>query len=365
MRDFSNTSESFASSKLKSKTFRIENHAIESIDDELKKIDFLSIVTSTVVYRESVTIISKQQISSISKIAKSTISIKRRQNSIITAYINCLNAKRRKIAITDALHSSIEKHAMISEELTRMKYDITKEEYEIIELNRDSAMIGFIIRYLHSVAKFETLSFAISSISISLSFVKSINLFSNSSIIRTAVDIARDSVKLKHWKGTKRKFAISRLVAEGFVFLSIFDKKISEIDWAAKISSSMNKQSYHFIDCFESIISKNSVWYFKEFFDKKNRNKLVNDMRKRHRIWKIDSAIVYKMKCKKYVSDKLIFERDLLKKTLNHYEMFHWSITLSKKTILYLTNSKQIYEKFILEADARILIEREDLIDGS
>ena len=354
MRDFSNTSESFASSKLKSKTFRVENHATEFIDDELKKIDFLSIVTSALIYRESVTMISKQQSSSISKIAKSIISIK---------YINCLNAKRRKIAITNALHFSIEN--IISKELTRMKYDITKEEYEIIELNHDPYMIEFIIRYLHSVAKFETISFAISSISISLSFVKSINLLSNSSIIKTAVDIARDSVKLKHWKRTKRKFAISKFVTEDFVFLSIFDKKISKIDWAAKISFSMNKQSYHFIDCFESIISKNSVWYFKEFFDRKNRNKLVNDMRERHRIWKIDSAIVYKVKYKRYVSDRLIFERNLLKKTLNHYEMFHWSITFSKKTILYLTNSKQIYEKFILKADARILIERKDLINDS
>lgn len=181
MRNFSNTSISVTNSKLKA--FTIENHISEFAEHEYS----LSIVISTTVSKIS------SMISNISKIANFTINIKNRENSIVTTYINCMKAKRRKIAIEDTQHANV-----ICENLAQMKYDITQEKYAIFKMNNYFSMIEFTIKYLHSTAKFDTITTAILSISICLLSVKFVNLLSNDAMTKTSIDIARNTIKLKH-----------------------------------------------------------------------------------------------------------------------------------------------------------------------
>ena len=110
---------------------------------------------------------------------------------------------KQKIAVDDFCFEN--KKKVIQKAMIKIKTKRQKE-YRILKYSNNMYIINFIIRYLHSSSKFETITInKLFKISILFSSIKSINMLSNSAIIKIAVEIIMNSMKFKKRKKIKIK----------------------------------------------------------------------------------------------------------------------------------------------------------------
>ena len=176
----------------------------------------------------------------ISKISQFIIKSRKCQNSTIITYVNYLTIKRQKLSFisnistnikfkTQTLFSSLEilqqnslfifnnenanetskreikindfcfenKEPIIQKIMIKMKTKLSNK-YRTLKCDDNNYVIDFIIRYLHSASKFETSTMDILFRIFVLSLlIKFINVLSNTTITKTIVSIAVDSIKSK------------------------------------------------------------------------------------------------------------------------------------------------------------------------
>ena len=133
--------------------------------------------------------------------------------------------------------------------------------YHKLKFEKDTIQIEFIIKYLHSWTRFDTLiTVNLFRIAIVLSSIKSTKSLSNSSITRAFVDFTKDTIKCKIWKvKATRKFEIARILTKTSTYLIINDKTIDEnTNWSKNIFHKIN-QNHHLTNYMNFILREKNV----------------------------------------------------------------------------------------------------------
>ena len=155
--------------------------------------------------------------------------------------------------------------------------------YHKLKFEESTIQIEFIIKYLHSWARFDTLiTVNLFRIAIVLSSIKFIKSLSNSSTTRASVDLIKNTIKCKIWKiKATRKFEVARILTKTTTYLIINDKTINEnTDWSTN-------QDHHLTNYMSFILTEKNVWFTEKLIEKAQRNKLAQRLCEMHQKWRI------------------------------------------------------------------------------
>ena len=219
--------------------------------------------------------------------------------------LNDLNDEDKKRFMQEAMKKKSRTH--------RMKF------YHKLKFDGNTIQIGFIIKYLHSWARFDTLiTVNLFRMTIVFSSIKSTKSVSNSSITRAFVDLTKDTIKCKIWKiKATRKFEVARILTKTTTYLIINDKTINEnTDWSTN-------QDHHLTNYMSFILTEKNVWFTEKLIEKAQRNKLAQRLCEMHQEWRVQALNTYKDECKIYLKQRLIWEWALLEKVMSNHFKFH------------------------------------------
>ena len=169
--------------------------------------------------------------------------------------LNDLNDENKKRLMQEAMKKKSRTH--------RMRF------YHKLKFEGNTIQIEFIIKYLHSWTRFDTLiTVNLSRIAIVFSSIKSIKSLSNSSITRAFVDFTKNTIKCKIWKvKATRKFEVARILTKTSTYLIINDKTINEnTDWSKNISKT--NQNHHLTNYMNFILTEKNVWFTEKLIEK-------------------------------------------------------------------------------------------------
>ena len=263
------------------------------------------------------------------------------------------NAKIRLNDLNDEDKERLMQEAMKKKSRThRMKF------YHKLKFEGNTIQIEFIIKYLHSWAKFDTLiTINLPRIAIVPPSMKSTKSLSNSSITRAFVDLTKNTIKCKIWKiKATRKFEIARILTRTSTYLIINDKTINEnTDWSTN-------QDHHLTNYMSFILTEKNVWFTEKLIEKAQRNKLAQRLCEMHQKWRVQALNTYKNECKTYFQQRLIWKWALLEKVMSNHLKFHWSSNVSMQEIKNATHLESDYIKTLLHLNVIHLIESEEVL---
>jgi hypothetical protein len=114
--------------------------------------------------------------------------------------------------------------------------------------------------------------------------------------------------------------------------------------------------SYHYTDAYGSRINHEKIFWFVEALDTpEKRLHQAQEAAKIHYLWKIQAHQEYQAACRAYIKDRIAWEYQLLKQTVNIHEMV-WRTTYDKQKILRVTHATKI----ISSVDVRDSIENDE-----
>ncbi len=223
-----------------------------------------------------------------------------------------------------------------------------KEDEIIVNIRDKSYHTEYIIKYLHSVARFiirDVITFLFST----ESSLKSVKSTFNSSLTRIYCELVRNNKRNKKWKSKVK------VIVEKSCFISVLDKKTTE-NLLMTNSNAEIDSNFHFIDNYDSKIAEANIWFIQSMSIRKKRREVALHFARQHYQWKIKATIKYNKDCKNYVMKRIDWEWKLLNSVLKHFDL-QWSSVVSFVRILQLTNSFRIR---LINDDYRKLIEEKN-----
>ncbi|MCJ1224001.1 hypothetical protein MMC12_000644 [Toensbergia leucococca] len=95
-------------------------------------------------------------------------------------------------------------------------------------------------------------------------------------------------------------------------FLVISDGTSKEsVDYANEIFMELPNTKYQIKDTFGSLIREKNVMFENTYANKKDRQRVIDEMARQNRDWKIDSHTNYREECEKYVELRKEWEWNL------------------------------------------------------
>ncbi len=162
----------------------------------------------------------------------------------------------------------------------------------------------------------------------------------NRELIQTFCGIVKDTVENKVWKEE-----IYKIIAEKSAYLLLLNKRTrDEFDFiTANRNAILLNFSYHYTDSFDSIINENFIWFIQELITSDLRLQKTQECVKKHYLWKIQKHLFYQSKCTQYIRDRVEWEYNLVRKTLEmKISRITWSTNYSKEKVLRLISIDRI-----------------------
>jgi hypothetical protein len=219
---------------------------------------------------------------------------------------------------------------------------------EIMNLSLIDSTYEHIIKYLISNLRFVISKITTSYLDMKESFIKSLKFITNFIIVKEFCEIARNVTSSKKWKRD-----MSKIITETAIYFLILNKR-SKVNITMKYSDVTNViSSYHYVTIHDFRISEKNVLFCIKMITLSRRKKIATRMTQSYVIWKYHAHISYYRKCHRYVKNRIIWKKRLMKEALR-ISKIQWlvSIDTMKKLLSMFTKSSD---------DCRTLVETENI----
>jgi hypothetical protein len=165
------------------------------------------------------------------------------------------------------------------------------------------------IRYLNQNLRFFISNFVSDYSDIDESSFSSMKSSTNLAIIKRFSDITRDTAMIKKWKIDKFK-----IVIEISIYMLVLNKK-NRIDYTVKNSNHIIFMlSFHYLIAHESRIFEKFILFSKRMSMLIEKTNIVIQMTIDHFLWKQQTHLKYKRRCRKYFATKMIWKILMIEK---------------------------------------------------
>ena len=238
------------------------------------------------------------------------------------------------------------------------------KDYKNIKFDDRSLQIDYIVKYLHSYARFEILKNNLLNLTLESLPIKPTKPTSNPQITKHFAEIIKNSATHKVWRVKKAKSEIFKPRIDASAYITISDKKNDNTNWTLiEKPEKVISQIYFITNIMSSIINIAKVWMIEQLNDKYKKKTFAKKMTNQHSQWKVQTHMTYKEQCRVYILKRVNWEDKLLQKTARSYHKYYWSTNLSIDEVMRLADSKSKYLKDVLfENDSRDLVKQEDMI---
>lgn len=212
-----------------------------------------------------------------------------------------------------------------------------------------------VIKYLHSMTRFETLSFFnLFELIMNSSSIRSTKLMFNSAITRVFAEIVKNDVKTQIYKEKSKAY---KILAEKACYMMLLDKKNTTSMNYSKIDSKhiILKANYHFTCIYEFRIAEDVIWFTQDMSSLNSRKKIAFTIAKTHLLWKIVSEKQYIQDCISYVEKRRSWEYEFFLFAKKHHISMNWSTS----TDLSLMKNSRL-NSLSTDVDYRLIVEKKN-----